>query len=426
MIKVCFFLANGELSDRDFSNPEAGNPGIGGTEFMIWMVAYYLNKYYKNLNIVLLAQNIDTMPVMLDCIQCSDALQAIKICKEINGDIFVFKGPYHDKSLFDLIDQLKIKSVMWSHNYESLLSLKYVMGCKYLKRNICVSKEQYHKLMDHEVFEKSTYIHNALDFNSYQSQFNINKENAVCFMGGLRETKGFHLLAEAWPQVIKEVPNAKLYVLGGANLYERNAQTGNFGIANPTYEKRFMSFLLDKQGKTLNSVEFCGVLNGKKKTDLISRCKVGVVNPSGFGETFCISAIEFSALHVPVVTVKKNALLETVIDQQTGLLFKHKNQLAQTIVKLLKDNELNRLLGESGAIYVREQFDILKICKRWAEEIQRIYNDEPPVCELDNSNLKYNYKWIRKINRNLRQYQLFKYLPTILECEERTARFRKL
>ncbi|MDO4924984.1 MAG: glycosyltransferase family 4 protein [Turicibacter sp.] len=428
MIKVCFFVENGSLNDRDFSNPDNGNPGIGGTEFMIWSIAYYLNKYYSNLKVILLAPFIDSMPDSLECVQCQDALEGVKICKEINGDIFIFKGPYHDKTLFNLIDNLKVKSVMWSHNYESLLSLKYIMECEYLKRNICVSKEQYHKLMDHEAFEKSTYIYNALDFRTYEikQSLNINKENAVCFMGGLRLTKGFHLLAEAWPKVVKEVPDAKLYVLGGAVLYNKEAEIGSFGIADPDYEKRFIPYLLDNDGNLMRSVEFCGVLNGKSKTDLISQCKVGIANPSGFGETFCISAIEFSALGIPVVTVKKNGLLNTVLDQQTGLLFSNKEQLAQTIVTLLKDNQLNQRLGENGAQYVREKFDILKICERWNDELQRIYKDELPVIELDNSNLKYNYKWLRKFNRNLRRYPVLKYLPTVLEVEERTARFRKL
>ena len=42
-------------------------------------------------------------------------------------------------------------------------------------------------------------------------------------MGGLRVTKGFHILAKVWKEVVKEVPDAELHVMGGSKLYDENA-----------------------------------------------------------------------------------------------------------------------------------------------------------------------------------------------------------
>lgn len=425
-MRVCFYLDNNGLEKIDFSEPMKGNPGIGGTEFMIWTISYYLTKLYNDIEIILLAPFIDKMPKDLKCIKCKNQNEALKKCQEINGDIFVFKGPYHDKYLFDLIDELKIKSIMWSHNFESLLGLKYALNCKYLKRNICVGREQYHKIMDHEIFEKSTYIYNCLDFSQYKSEEIKNKDNIVSFVGGLRNTKGFHILAEVWKDVIKEVPDAKLYVMGGAKLYDRNIGTGKFGLADKEYEERFMKYILDDKDEVLESVNFLGVLHGNDKMKVMKETKVGITNPSGFGETFCISAIEFEALGVPVVSSRKNGLIDTVPNKKCGILVKSKKDLSKAIIKLLKDNNLNKELGKQGKVYVRENFDVYKICNRWREELELIYSDLPARKEVSEIKANLNLNWFRKVNRNIKKISLFKKLPTILEWEERTARFRKI
>lgn len=38
--------------------------------------------------------------------------------------------------------------------------------------------------------------------------------------------------------------------MGGSKLYDENASTGSFGIADEKFEKRFMPYLLDDQWKS--------------------------------------------------------------------------------------------------------------------------------------------------------------------------------
>lgn len=95
-MKVCFYLNTHGLEKKIFSNPLLGNPGIGGTEFMFWTISFYLKKIYPEVDVVVLASHIDTLPKEIISIRCIDEIEAVKICKEINGDIFIFKGPYHD------------------------------------------------------------------------------------------------------------------------------------------------------------------------------------------------------------------------------------------------------------------------------------------------------------------------------------------
>ena len=425
-MKVCFYLNTYGLENKDFSNPLLGNPGIGGTEFMFWTISFYLKKLYPELDVVVFAANIETLPKEIIGIKCKDELEAVKLCKEIGGDIFIFKGPYHDIKLFNLIDNLKVKSIMWSHNYESVIGLKYALNCNYLKRNLCVGKEQYDRLRDHKIFNKSTYIYNCLDFTPYKIK-NIEKKNIVTFMGGLRVTKGFHILAKVWKEVIKEVPDAELHVMGGAKLYNQNATTGGYGIADEKYEKRFMPYLLNDDGSVMNSVKFLGVLNGDEKIKAISETKVGIANPSGFGETFCISAIEFEAMRVPVVSCKKNGLLDTVIDKKSGLLVRNEKHLKDAIVRLLKDDKLNSEMGVYGEKFVKEKFDVYKICNDWIKLLTDVYENKEQKAELINNNFKYNLKWLREMNRKIKKINILNWLPPISEYEERIVpKFKKL
>lgn len=57
-MRIAFFLNNFYEKDIDFSHPENGNPGIRGTEYMIWQIAcklsellpeVYLFSYYIHL-----------------------------------------------------------------------------------------------------------------------------------------------------------------------------------------------------------------------------------------------------------------------------------------------------------------------------------------------------------------------------------------
>jgi hypothetical protein len=48
-MKVAFYLENAEIAEVDLRDPEKGNPGIGGSEYMIVMIANELSKRYGKL-----------------------------------------------------------------------------------------------------------------------------------------------------------------------------------------------------------------------------------------------------------------------------------------------------------------------------------------------------------------------------------------
>lgn len=403
-MKVCFYLDNRRLKNIDFSEPTKGNPGVGGTHFMIWTISYYLKKIYCDLDIIILANCIENMPRDIKSIQCNNYLDAIQISNKIKSDILILRGPVECEEIFKKIDRYKMKTLMWCHNFEGVKYLNLANECKYVKRNICVGKEQYDRLRDHKIFKKSTYIHNCLDFENYDKIINSNqKDNIVCYLGNITKAKGFHKLAEVWKEVINKVPDAKLYVIGSGKLYDKEKELGEYNIADKDYENKFMKYLVDDNNEIIKGVRFLGILNGENKINVIAKSKVGIVNPTGFGETFCVSAIEFQALGVPVISAKTNGLLETVDNNRSGLLIKSKNQLLNSIIDLLEDNQKNTYMSLYATKYVRDNFDIYDICREWRKILYEVYNDVDVVQELKTKNYSDNLKWLREANRKFKK-----------------------
>src|SRR5699024_7181730 len=124
--------------------------------------------------------------------------------------------------------------------------------------------------------------------------------------------KSFHVLAEAWPLVVKEIPEARLWVIGSSGVYGLNSGLGDRGLAEKCYEERFISSL----STVLDSVTFYGNV-GKDKCSILKQVKVGVINPSGVG-TFGISAVDFSSMEIPVISRNRYGVKDVVLQNRTG------------------------------------------------------------------------------------------------------------
>ncbi len=413
-MKIAFYIDNENHRGVDYSNPEGGNPGIGGTHFMFWTVAYYLDKMYEDVSIYILAPIIDTMPQRLYCYECKNPVEAVGKSRELGIDILVLRGPKSDKALFNKIEECQQKIVFWSHNREDFLFANYANKCKYVVRNVCVGKEQMDRLRDHLLFEKSTYIYNALDFATYGYNKTLEaKDKIVGYMGSLTPNKGFHRLAKVWKSVLKQVPDAKLYVLGGGNLYGKQWKLGKKNIANAVYEKRFLKYLVDDNGEIIPSVHFCGIVSGEEKLSLLNKIKVGVANPIG-KETFCIVAIEFQYMNVPVVTVRKDGVLDTVRHNDTGLLFRSDKEFVEYLVRLLNDDERNSEMGEKANRFVKDTFDIYVICEKWYGLFTDILSGVANKIDYEATNWFNDFKWLREINRRIKSVRILYWLPSLL------------
>ncbi|MDK0627472.1 glycosyltransferase family 4 protein [Clostridium perfringens] len=414
-MKVAFYLENEKIKDVDMTNPDNGNPGIGGTQYMIWIISFYLNKFYSDLEVVLLANDINNLPKDIKSIKVNDITEAAILSKKMNLDIFIFRV-VENKFLYELLDKINLKSIAWAHNFSNKNELKYIEQCKYVKKYVCVGKQQYNMLIDHQIINKSDYIYNCIDTKLYEPKINNEKKNIICYVGAINNAKGFHKVCKIWGEIKRKSGECELWVIGSGKLYDTNCVMGKYGIAENSYEKKFIKYIIDKDGNIDKNIKFLGVQKGKKKIELMKNAKVGIVNPTAKTETFCISAIEFEAMGIPVVTIEKNGFLDTIKNNETGILVKSDKALVNGIVKLLKDNNLNRTMGEKGVEFVKTKFNIYTIVKEWYFLIKHIKFNESYDNKKDYT-IDYNKisNKLRIYNKKIKKIKLFNNMPAIYE-----------
>jgi len=380
-VRIGLYLDNEGHKNVNINSIGLGNPGIGGSEYWAYMLAYYLTDYYKEIEFIffttsklnLLKQNISNVIV-------SNVLLGIQEAKYYKVDILIINKHANVNTcdlvdLCKLIDEIKLPTITFGQNYYSQKECDLIAKCKFIKRNIFVSRQQYCIYSDLDIINKSSYIYNFIKINNFNIR-TFPSEMIVTYIGSLVGTKGFHILARNWKNILRECPNAKLKVIGNGKLYSRNSKLGNYNIADQDYENKFIPYLLDGSGNILRSIEFLGLLSGKDIFDVVNNTTVGVVNPSGLSETFCISAIELESMGVPVVSKKYGGLLDTIKDKETGLLFANEKDLSSMIVRLLIDKKLNDEYSKNAYRFVRETFSSEIIIPIWYKLFQEIINNK--------------------------------------------------
>lgn len=416
-MKIAIYIDNKNINNIDCSDLKRGNPGIGGTEYCILLFAQLYKEYYPLNQVILIASSNGTLPVVDDVIIEKNILSIPRSAAKLNSDILlissVFEGQPLPNQFFHLIDQKKIKTITWGHNYYLSNFCNQIVKSKFVRANVFVGHQQYDRYLDHKIIFKSTYIYNMYPVVNEPLR-NKNDGKTVTYIGSLVPTKGFHLLANAWKTVLTEVPNAELHVIGSGKLYDRTSKLGKYEIAEEKYENSFINAITEN-GKLLKSVFFHGVL-GEEKNNLISETSVGVANPSGRTETFGISALDFSARCVPVVTIASGGFLDTVINNSTGLLYNTSSELAKYIIRLLKNTEMNEKFGQNGRNY-SYQFEPNKLIIKWDELFKKVNEDIELKIEMPSNFVNNNLKKIRIINRRIKQFLNIEYPISVIGIE---------
>lgn len=385
--------------DIDLSNPQLGSPGIGGTHYEFVMLAYALANF-SNVEVNFYHYNKNKLPSGVQDWIIHDTKELHELVKRHGNDIFILWG-IAVRELNNLLSDNDIKCILWLHNYHSYLDMKYFYSISSIKRIVLVSHEHYDYYLDHSAIKKCTYICNMFDGRNLKLR-DFPSKPAVTYTGGLYKGKSFHILASMWKDILREVPEAKLYVVGSGKLYNHDSKLGPFGVADSEYEAMFADYLM-QDGKLLPSVKFCGSM-GLEKTDIYYKTTVGITN--FYHETFCISALEMEACGVPVVNISHGGVLDTIIHNETGLLAKNYDEIKKYIIMLLKDKELNLRIGRQAREFASSAFLPEKIVKQWLKLFDEVMNDRPAEYIKPSGNYMNNYKWLKIINRWLRLHHL--------------------
>jgi phosphatidylinositol alpha-1,6-mannosyltransferase len=176
----------------------------------------------------------------------------------------------------------------------------------------------------------------------------------VFILGRLDEAayKGHRELIEAWPEVVKGVPEARLVIAGSGPLIER-------------YRSMAAS------SKTAKYIDIIGFVTESMLADLWKRTVVFAM-PSR-GEGFGLAYIEAMRYGIPVIASVHDAGAEVSIHNETGLNvdLSRPGDLADSIVELLRDRDLATRLGSAGQLRWRKYFCYSAFRTRFSELLGR-------------------------------------------------------
>lgn len=400
-MKVGFYLDNTTLSTTDFRHPELGNPGTGAAAYLHVALPYFIGKYSAGaIETHIFAQHTGLLPEGIPCHAVDDVRDAANKAKASGMDIFVFRPRVREENhILDLLDELDLPSIGRAALTPSPEHVRRMSKSSAFKALVCVGRQQYDSLIDSPLYSKLVQINNGLNVASCRTDGDVPRDSSlVVYMGALVPQKGFHLLAEAWPRVVERVPHAKLSVIGSPKIYDETASLGSLGVADAEFERRYIvPNLTDGSGVLHPSVTFHGKM-GTEKYDLLNRALVGVPNPSGRTETFCVCAAEMSASGAAVVSGAYYGLLDTVEHGVTGLLGRTVSDLASNIIHLLENPNKAKALGEAGQLYAFDRFDFSVVSQKWVQLFVETSSGNSRRLILPTKNLGKHLKLLRVIN----------------------------
>lgn len=189
------------------------------------------------------------------------------------------------------------------------------------------------------------------DLTEFRSRYASSDEKIILFVGRLVREKGVWLIIEAFQDLLKIVPEAKLIVVGKGpeEMYLRD-HTRRLGLEQ--------------------KIVFTGFIEDKLRNLLYQVCNVAVF-PSLY-EPFGIVALEAMALGKPTIVSDTGGLGEVVKHGSTGLKFAPGDKRA--LARVLADALLDFDLAQNIAINGKEEAELYSWDKV-AQKTEQVYRD---------------------------------------------------
>jgi len=190
--------------------------------------------------------------------------------------------------------------------------------------------------------EKVSVIYAGVDTKRYnpevdgvwlKKKYGIGDEKVLLFVGHLHPRKGPHYAIRAMPLVFREVRDVKLLVVG----------PDYWG-----YKTEFEN--LASQLGASDKVFFTGEVDEKDLPAHYALANILVFPSTTLVECMGMTLKQAMAAGIPVVGAKIGGVPEAIVDRKTGYLVRPNDEvdLAEKIVKLLKDEKLRRKMSLKG------------------------------------------------------------------------------
>ncbi|MEM2129211.1 MAG: glycosyltransferase family 4 protein [Candidatus Bathyarchaeia archaeon] len=209
-----------------------------------------------------------------------------------------------------------------------------------------------------EIGIDSTLVYNGVDTELFKPQIAHSPQfktgvPTILYVGRLMKFKGVDLLIKAFRKIKKEMPEARLYIVGSKNEIESINYWNEIQTLCKGYEK---------------SIFFLGNVCNEVLSVLYSVSDLFVCASlyEGFGMPF----LEAESCGVPCVGFNTSAIPEVVFSGTTGILVEKGNveKLAEAIINLLRDFEARKAMS-SRARKFAEGFDWRIISLQFYEKL---------------------------------------------------------
>jgi len=412
MNKVYFYVELSNPLNIDFDDLSTGNPGIGGTQYATLCLALELSKK-TDLRVELISPYSLEVPQNMGFHRLETLFEAIDLA-ESNQGALVFRPTINlNDAMVEKLHSTKADLIAWTHVTPSQKTLRLLSQCKQVRRVVALGKRQLLGWLDNPVSQKTVVIKNGQYIPHVQSNF-TKTQKYVTYLGSMVPQKGFHLLAEVWPQIHDLNPSLRLKVIGSGNLYDANAKLGDFGIASSEYEFEFLRNL----GDSLTSVDFLGKIDSRQKNAIIADSYLGIVNPSGYTEICPASALDFQALKVPVISVRKFGLIDTVKQNQTGILVKNYTKMPNAINHLIENENLRNEMSLKCKDFIIAEFSFETIVEEWYSLISNLVNDTSTPIIARNDLLTLSDRAIYLNSKARSKFSMLFSLPSVVEVSD--------
>lgn len=397
-----------DYTDIDYNYETLKEKGLGGSETAVINMAHLLSDRYNVfvfnntskkglINGVYYFNYKDTEDIDYQY-QYFDILISVRSVLPFISDAFVMevwdKYKFNYEYIYGLAKNSNYK-ILWAHDTIS-------QGEEYLK--IALENNLLDKIFVLSDYQYNLYINKDEEFSYkfksdlFRTRNGINKINEIdllqkdpnMFIFTSAYVKGMRaLLEDIWPQLKKEIPDAKLQIVGGSY---RELQDEDFDQAS-YWDKEFIK-ARQKYNNTLD-IEFVG-FKTKEQLDEYYKKASYLLFPSEYPETFGLTILEAMNNNVCIITNSYGALEEICPEKYCYLIngkFKKEqvNLFINAAKKIYNDKEL-RLETMKKAEHYKHLLLWNNILNEWDIFFRNLLN-----IKQDENNLQEYYRYLDSI-----------------------------
>jgi glycosyltransferase involved in cell wall biosynthesis len=195
-----------------------------------------------------------------------------------------------------------------------------------------------------------------VDGSMIRSKFGLTDEPIIIFSGSLQPWHGVDQLLDAFPNIMRTIPRARLLIVGG-------------GIMKKEIESKISKNRLNK------SVILTGRVNYKEMPKYLAAADIAVAPYPPLKDFYFspIKLFEYMAMGKPIVASNLGQISEVLTHRETGILFQagNINEMCHAIIELLHDKYLARKIGENARKLALKEYN----WKKTAQMVDKVYRE---------------------------------------------------